>query len=132
MLKRVDHIAILVKDLDAVLATFKNVFGLEPVRVETVGGGVARAALFQLANLKLEMAQPLDPNGFVARQIQEYGEGINHISLEVEDVEKELAVLTQKGVELVDKKPRQGLMGKIALISRRATHGIPFELVQKT
>lgn len=108
MLKRVDHIAILVKDLDAVLATFKNVLGLEPARVQTVGGGVAKIALFELANIKLEVAQPLDPNGIVAKQIQEFGEGINHLSLEVGDVEQELAVLTQKGVELVDKKPRQG------------------------
>ena len=56
---------------------------------------------------------------------------IHHICLEVDDVDKELTALGDKGAKLIDKQGRQGLAGKIGFIHPKATKGVLIELAQK-
>ena len=131
MIKRVDHISIAVKNLDESLGVFKTVFGLESVHTETIPDQGVRAALIKVGDGEIELIEPIDPEGGVAKFIERRGEGIHHICLEVDNIEEELNALAAKGVDLIDKRPRKGLAGMIGFVHPKATKGVLVELAQK-
>ena len=79
----------------------------------------------------MELIEPTDPSGAIARFIDRRGEGLHHICFEVEDLQGALDRLDASGVELIDKSPREGLAGMIAFIHPRATGGALVELVDE-
>jgi methylmalonyl-CoA epimerase len=132
VIKKVDHIAIAVKNLDDAVQLFDKLFGLKPVHIKDVPDQGVKAALFPVGHgSEIEFLQPIDANGGVAKFIEKRGEGIHHIAIEVDDVEKEIKALADKGVQLIDQKPRMGLAGKIAFLHPKSTKGILIELCQK-
>ena len=132
MIKKVDHIAIAVKNLDEALQVYDNFFGLKPSKVETIPQQGVRAAIFPIGNgSEIEIMEPIDPQSGVAKFLENKGEGIHHICLEVDDVDKELTALGDKGAQLIDKQGRQGLAGKIGFVHPKATKGVLIELAQK-
>ena len=132
MIKKVDHIAIVVSNLDEALQVYDNFFGLKPHKVETISEQGVRAAIFPIGNgSEIEIMEPIDPQSGVAKFLENKGEGIHHICLEVDDVDKELTALGDKGAKLIDKQGRQGLAGKIGFIHPKATKGVLIELAQK-
>lgn len=132
MIKRVDHIAIVVKNLDESVAMYEKTFGLKPERIETVKDQAVRSALFEIGDgSEVELIQPIDSESGVAKFLEKKGEGMHHISYEVDDIEKELKTLADKGVNLIDKEPRMGMAGKIAFLHPKSTNGVLVELCQK-
>jgi methylmalonyl-CoA/ethylmalonyl-CoA epimerase len=123
MLKKIDHIAIAVKNIDEVLKVWGDVFGVKSEHEE--------AAAVNIGGVHIEFVQPVKPDTGIAKFVETKGEGIHHIAFEVENLEKELAALEAKGVALIDKKPRKGMAGMIAFIHPKATKGVLLELVQK-
>jgi len=131
MIKRVDHVAIAVRDLDEALAVFEGLLGLKAAHIEEVPDQGVKAALIPIGDSEIELIQPIDPESGVAKAIEKRGEGIHHICLEVDDVDEELKSLAERGVELIDKVGRKGLAGKIGFIHPRAAKGVLIELAQK-
>lgn len=132
MIKKVDHIAIVVKNLDEALQVYENFFGLKPSKVETISQQGVRAAILPVGDgSEIEIMEPIDPQSGVAKFLENKGEGIHHICLEVDDVDKELTALGDKGAQLIDKQGRQGLAGKIGFVHPKATKGVLIELAQK-
>ncbi len=131
MIKRIDHVSIAVKNLDEAVAVFKNLFGLEPERIEDVPDQGVKAALIPIGDTEIEFLEPIDPQGGVAKFLERKGEGIHHICLEVDVVDEELNSLVAKGAELIDKQGRKGLAGKIGFIHPKSTKGVLIELAQK-
>jgi len=131
MIKRIDHIAIAVKSLDETLGVFESVFGLKPSHTETIPDQGVKAALIPVGDGEIELLEPIDPEGGVAKFVEKRGEGVHHICIEVDNVDEELKSLAAKGVELIDKQARKGLAGKIAFLHPRATKGVLIELCQK-
>jgi methylmalonyl-CoA epimerase len=80
---------------------------------------------------EIELLEPIDPQGGIAKFLENRGEGIHHICLEVEDVDHELTTLAKKGVQLIDKQGRPGLAGKIGFLHPKSTKGVLIELAQK-
>jgi methylmalonyl-CoA epimerase len=131
MIKRIDHVAIVVKSLDEALTLFDNLFGLKSSHIETLPDQGVKAALIPIGDTEIEVLEPIDPEGGVAKFLERRGEGVHHICLEVEDVNEELKSLAEREIALIDKEGRKGLAGKIGFLHPSATKGMLIELAQK-
>jgi len=129
MIKKVDHIGLAVSNLDEIVNMFATLFGLEAKIIEDYPG--LKAAFLHIGDVTVEPLQPTDKKHITAQFLDRHGNGIHHICFEVDDVDQELQKLAAKGVELIDKRGRQGLTGKIGYLHPSATEGILIELVQK-
>ena len=128
--KRIEHIAIAVRDLDAVRDTLGRL-GIACDHEETLPGPGVRLAMLPIGESALELLEPLREDGRTADWIRERGEGLFHICLEVDDIEAALAELRGKGVKLRDEVPRIGHGGhRIAFLDPASTAGILIELVE--
>jgi methylmalonyl-CoA/ethylmalonyl-CoA epimerase len=130
MAKRVDHIGILVSNLDEAVKLYQDCFQVEVEKVETIAEQGVRAAVLSLADgARLELLEPL-PGSNMARVLEKRGEGLHHVTLEVDDIDQELGRLSER-VELIDKKARRGLEGLVAFIHPKSLRGVLFELCQR-
>ena len=132
MIKKVNHMAIAVNNLDEALELYNKLFGLKPEKVETMTDQRVRAATLPVGEgSEIELIQPIDSDSGVAKFLEKRGEGIHHIAIEVDDIDQELKTLAEKGVDLIDKQARIGLAGRVAFLHPKATRGVLIELVQK-
>ena len=131
MVKGVDHIGILVGNLDETLQLYQNLFGAKLEKLETLPDRGVKAAIIDVGGTtKLEILEPL-PGSNMAKTLEKRGEGIQHIALSVDDVNQGLDNLSEKGVELIDKKARPGLEGMVAFMHPKAVKGVLVELCEK-
>ena len=131
MAKRVDHIGILVSNLDEAIKLYKDCFDAEVDKVETLAERGVKAAVLSLdQGANMELLEPL-PGSNMAKVLEKRGEGLHHITFEVDDVDKELSHLSELGIELIDKKSRPGLDGTVAFIHPKSLRGVLVELCQK-
>lgn len=129
MLKKIDHIAIAVKDLESAMAFFKEAYGLNTTSQDTVGD--TKAAFLPIGDTRLELVQSGTSDGVVAKHIEKKGEGIHHIAFEVDDVGNTIKELNAEGVVCIDKEPRPGAHDtEVAFTHPKSNHGILIELVQ--
>ncbi len=126
----IDHVGIAVKDIDAALEFFGDVFQTPPTSVEELEDQGVRATLIQIGQTRLELLEPLSPESAVGRFIERRGEGLHHLALNVSDIAGKLEILANRGLELVDRTPREGLSGTIAFIHPRSVFGVLTELVE--
>lgn len=130
-IKRIDHIALVVADLDPVLSFWRDTLGLPLENVETVPEQGAAVAFLPIGQTHIELVHPTAADTGLARYLAKRGEGMHHICVEVEDIAAALAELQAKGVRLIDATPRQGSHGKqYAFIHPEAAHGVLVELYQ--
>lgn len=129
--EHLNHVCIAVRDIEDTLRFYGDTFGISALGVEEVPDQKVRAALITVGGSQLELIQPTDPTGSVARFIDKRGEGVHHICFEVEDLPGKLNSLAAAGVDLIDKKPRQGVSGMIAFLHPRSTRGVLIELVDR-
>ncbi len=126
----VDHVGIAVKDIEAALEFFGNVFDTPPAQVEELADQGVRATLIQVGETRLELLEPMTPESAVGRFIERRGEGLHHLALNVSDIAGKLKTLENRGIRLVDKEPREGLSGNIAFIHPASVFGVLTELVE--
>lgn len=132
MIKKIDHIAIAVKNLDEALLLYDRLFGIKPSRIEIIPQQGVKAALLPIGQgSEIELLEPIDQQGGIAKFLENRGEGIHHICLEVDDVDRELSTLAERGVQLIDKQGRPGLAGKVGFLHPKSTKGVLIELAQK-
>ena len=129
MIKKVDHIGLAVSNLENIIDIFTKLFGLESKTINDHPS--LKAAFLEVGDIEIEPIQPLDGKMSIAQFIERHGNSIHHICFEVDDVDNELQRLATMGVELIDKKGRPGLSGKVGFIHPGATEGILIELVEK-
>jgi len=99
MAKRVDHIGILVSNIDEAIKLYQDCFGLEVDKIETLAERGVKAAILSLGQgTNLELLEPL-PDSNMAKILEKRGEGLHHITFEVEDVDKELSHLSGRGID---------------------------------
>ncbi len=126
----IDHVGVAVRDLEAALKTFQEVFQISPGEIKELPDQGVRATLLPVGQTRLELLQPLSAESAVGRFIERRGEGLHHLAFHVDNVSEKLEILSAQGLELVDREPRYGLSGIIAFIHPRSVHGILTELVQ--
>jgi methylmalonyl-CoA epimerase len=127
---RIDHTAIAVRDLDEAIERYQRLYGVHGVERSQVLDQGVEVAFLALGDTKIELVSPLDDASGVARFLNKRGEGLHHIGITVDDLERELERLTRQGIELIDRTPRPGVHGRIAFCHPRGTGGVLVELVQ--
>jgi methylmalonyl-CoA/ethylmalonyl-CoA epimerase len=129
-IKKIDHVAICVKDVDEAIAKYKQVLGLEPEVREVVASQKTEAVLLPIGETSLELISPRGNEG-LEKFLEKKGPGLHHIAVEVEGIEEALATLKALGIPLVDETPRKGARGhKVAFLHPKATGGVLVELVE--
>ena len=128
---RIDHIAIAVSSMEDALATFRELWGLEPERTERVESDKITEAMLPIGDTYLQLLEPTDPASTVAKYIERRGEGLHHIAVQVDDLLGTLESLKAKGATLIDEQPRPGGGGhQVAFVHPKTTNGILIELVE--
>lgn len=129
-IKKIDHVAVCVKDVDEAIAKYKQVLGLEPDVREVVASQKTEAVLLPIGETSLELISPRGNEG-LEKFLEKRGPGLHHIAVEVEGIEAALAALKALGIPLVDETPRKGARGhKVAFLHPKATGGVLVELVE--
>ncbi len=126
-----DHVAILVSDLDAAIELYRDVYGLTLSEVEEVPTEKVKVAIFGHGAGRIELVAPSGPDSPMSKAIEKRGEGLHHVCLEVPDIEKAMAALEAKGAPLLDERPRPGAGGaRVAFVHPKGSRGVLVELRQ--
>lgn len=130
-IKKIDHVALVVPDIDAALAFWRDALGLELEHIEDVPREKSAIAFLPLGESEIELVQPTDAESGVAKYLEKRGPGMHHICLEVDDLLGMLAQLKAKGVQLIHEEPVVAESGKqYAFIHPKAAFGVLVELYQ--
>jgi methylmalonyl-CoA/ethylmalonyl-CoA epimerase len=128
-LRRLHHLGIAVNDLEKAVDAYRGALGLSPAQRQDFPALGVRSAFYPLGEAFLEVMTPLSPEGPVARFLQECGEGMYLIALQVDDLEEALAELQAKGVP-VSEPTASGVGARMAFVSPRSANGALIELVE--
>jgi methylmalonyl-CoA epimerase len=129
----IDHVAIVVADLDASLALYTQTLGFTQIYRETIADQGVETVGLRSGNSAIELLRPLDPESPVARFRGDAPSKVHHTAYRVANLEAELARLRERGVRLIDETPRRGAHGNlIAFLHPKATGGVLIELCQPT
>jgi methylmalonyl-CoA/ethylmalonyl-CoA epimerase len=130
-IKRIDHIAIVVEDIESTLGFWRDALGLELAHIEDVPEQKSLVAFLPVGESEIELVRPTTDDSGVAKYLHKRGPGMHHISLEVDDILGMLAQLKAKGIRLINESPVPGAGGKqIAFIHPESTSGVLVELYQ--
>lgn len=130
-IKRIEHVAIAVKDLARSREVFETLLGMNLEYEEYLPQYNTRLAMYPVGQTYIELLHSGDNSTETARWIADHGEGLFHICLEVEDIEDALEELKKKGVRLIDEQPRVGhANSRIAFIDPKSTSNVLIELVE--
>ncbi len=128
--KKIDHVAICVADIDTAAAKYKEVLGLEGRERELVVSQKTEAMLLPIGESNIELISPRGNDG-LTKFLEKRGPGLHHVAVEVEGLEEALVFLKALGVPLIDETPRKGARGhKVAFLHPKATAGVLIELVE--
>lgn len=129
---KIDHIGIAVNNLEESLKLYTDVLGLTSAGLEVVEEQKVKVAFLPCGDSEIELLESTSPDGPIARFIEKNGEGIQHVALKVDNIEESLAALKEKGIRLIDEKPRYGAGGaRIAFLHPKATKGVLLELTER-
>lgn len=130
-LKRLDHVAVLVPDLDEALSFWQDKLGFRLDHVETISSMAVKIAFLPLGESEIELVQPITEDSGLAKFLKKRGPGLHHICLEVEDINKKLLDLAEKGVQLIDQEPVTMDDGrKLAFLHPKSAGGVLVELYE--
>jgi methylmalonyl-CoA/ethylmalonyl-CoA epimerase len=130
-IKRIDHVAIVVEDIEAALRFWRDSLGLELDHIEDVPEQKSTVAFLPSGGSEVELVKPTAEDTGVSRYLQKHGPGMHHICFEVGNIEEALAQLKSKGVRLINETPMTGSGGKkIAFIHPESSQGVLVELYE--
>jgi methylmalonyl-CoA epimerase len=131
MITKIDHVAVIVRDLDTAVKSYSEMFGFKVVEEMGGPGGEFKSVIIANGDMRLEFFQPLKPGSF-QKFLDERGGGLHHISLATDDIEGELKNLKAQGRKLVNEEPMSVPSGdKIAFVHQDAAENVLIELVQR-
>ncbi len=129
---KIDHLGVAVNSISEGKNFWADVLGLEFEGTETVEEQKVTTAFFPVGESEIELLESTSPDGPIAKYLEKKGAGLQHIAFRVENIESALQELKDKGVRLIDEKPRHGAGGaKIAFLHPKATGGILVELCER-
>ena len=131
MIKRIDHIAIAVTNLDDAIELYKKVLGIDVAHREYVEEFKTDTATFKLGDSAIELVEGKSEDSAIKKFVESKGPGIHHIAVVVENIEETIAQLKSDGVKLIDESPRPGKENsRVAFIHPKSTDRVLYELVE--
>ena len=129
---KIDHLGIAVESIEEGKKFWTEVLGLPFEGSETVEEQKVTTAFFPVGESEVELLESTTSDGPVARYLEKRGQGIQHIAFQVENIDAALAELKEKGIQLIDEKPRIGAgAAKIAFLHPKSTGGVLVELCER-
>jgi methylmalonyl-CoA epimerase len=130
LIKKINHIGIAVNSIEDAAKLYTEGLGLKVKDIEIVEAQKVRTAFISVGESKIELLESTDPEGVIAKYIEKRGEGLHHLALEVSDIQQALDTLREKGIQLIDERPRSGVKGtRIAFLHPKQTK-VLIELVE--
>ena len=130
-IKSINHVAIVVEDMDESLAFWHDALGIELREVRDVPAEKSQVAFLPLPGSEVELVKPTSDDSGIAKYLAKRGNGLHHLCLEVDDIEGMLAQLKAKGIRLINEEPRKAWDGKrYAFVHPESTSGVLVELYQ--
>ena len=128
---KIDHLAILVDDMDAALDFWHSALGLEPSQVSEIPAEQSQIAFLPAGDSLIELVRPTSEDSGLKRYLEKRGPGMHHVCLQVDDIVGLLAHLKEKGVRLINEEPRMGEDGrKYAFVHPKSAFGVMIELYE--
>ena len=132
-MKRIEHIGIAVKDLDAANKIYKAVLGAEHYKTETVESEGVSTSFFKIGESKIELLAGTNPESPISKFIEKRGEGIHHMAFYVDDIHAEIERLKGEGFRLLNEHPKPGADNKlVAFMHPKDANGVLVELCQES
>jgi methylmalonyl-CoA/ethylmalonyl-CoA epimerase len=130
-IKQINHVAIVVEDMQKSLGFWRDALGLELHELRDVPAEMSQVAFLPLAGSEIELVQPTTDDSGIAKYLAKRGAGMHHVCLEVDDIDGMMAALKAKGVSLINEEARVAADGKkYAFIHPKSTGGVLVELYQ--
>src|SRR5512139_465408 len=131
MLKKINHIAVAVNNIEEAAKFYQTILGLSLSGVEVVTAQKTRVGFFKIGESNIELVQPAESDSPLVKFLESKGPGIHHICFEVDDVEAEVKAFLKKGATMVDQKPRPGAHNtKVAFVHPKSSSGVLIELCE--
>lgn len=134
MPRRIDHVAILVRNLEQALAFYRDTLGIVPSEIKDVPTEQVRIAFLPLGGpegSQIELLEPTTADSSLMKFIEKRGEGLHHICLEVADIDSTLQEMRGKGAPVLDQQPRLAAEGRAIFVHPKGTNGVLLELLEK-
>ena len=131
-MRKIEHLGIAVRDLEASKQLFGRLLGRECYKEEKVSGEGVNTAFFMLGETKIELLEATRPDSPIAKFIEKKSEGIHHIAFDVADIREEVKRLKEEGFEILNEEPKEGADNKLVVfLHPRSTNGVLVELCQE-
>ncbi|HRX01851.1 MAG: methylmalonyl-CoA epimerase [Anaerolineae bacterium] len=130
MISKINHIAIVVGDLDAALQAYHDTLGLPIGERKVMPQQEVEIAFLPTGDSLIELITPTTEDSGVAKYLAKRGEGLHHICLEVPDIEAALAEMLARGAQLINEAPVQAAEGRAFFLHPKGTHGVLIELLE--
>lgn len=132
IMKKIEHLGIAVKDLEAANRTYEALLGTSSYKEEAVESEDVVTSFFKVGESKIELLASTDPEGPIAKFIEKRGEGIHHVAFEVEDIRAEMKRLAEEGFTILNEEPKRGADNKlICFVHPKSSNGVLIELCQE-
>jgi methylmalonyl-CoA/ethylmalonyl-CoA epimerase len=129
-IKKINHVAVVVDDLDAALEFWRDKLGLPLEHIEDVPSQASKVAFMPIGEGEIELVQPTVQDSGLAKYLEKRGEGLHHLCIEVDDIKDMMNGLKEKGVRLINEEPVILPGRKMAFIHPKSTHGVLIELYE--
>src|SRR6266446_661730 len=126
MLRRIDHVAIIVRNIEQALAFYRDTLGITPREIKEVPTEQVRIAFLPMGGpggSEIELIEPTTPDSSLMKFLEKRGEGLHHICLEVEDIDAALQEMQLNGAPVLDQQPRIAAEGRAVFLHPKGTHG---------
>jgi len=131
-MRKIEHIGIAVKSLEASNLLFQKLFGHPPYKEEEVVSEGVKTSFFMNGPNKIELLEATNPESPIAKFIDKKGEGIHHIAFDVLDIEEEIIRLKNEGFLVLNEVPKKGADNKlVAFLHPKGTNDVLIELCQE-
>ena len=131
-MKKIEHIGIAVKDIEASNKVFSTIFGKENYKAEKVESEGIATSFFQIGDSKIELVAATNPDSPIAKYLEKNRESLHHIAFDVENIKKEMNRLQNAGIRTLNENPKKGADNKlICFLHPKDTNGVLIELCQE-
>lgn len=130
MIKKINHVGVAVKNLNKAVSLFENVFGAKVIFRKVFEDQKLESAMVSMGENRFELSQTTDPDGVIGKFIENSGEGIHHVSLEVENIEEAIAHFEKQGLKVVGKGTVGSGGNKICFLHPKDMFGVLVEIIE--
>ncbi len=132
MIKRIDHVAVVVENMEDATAFWQDALGLKISHTEDIPEQESVIAFLPVGNSEIELVKPTTETSGIVRYLNKRGPGVHHLCFEVDDLQATLDRLDAQGVELINREPVAGAGGtRVAFVHPRSANGVLVELYER-